>query len=582
MRTSQYLMATLREAPADAEIVSHRLMLRAGMIRQLAAGVYTWLPLGLRVLRKVEAIVRDEMDRAGAHELLMSSVQPAELWQESERWDHYGPELLRFQDRNEKEMVLCMTHEETVCHLVRDEINSYKQLPSMLYHIQTKYRDEARPRAGLIRVREFTMKDAYSFHETPECLERYYDRCHEAYERIFKRIGLKDVISIESDTGMIGGKVAHEFMAVADCGEDSIFVNADGTYKANMEVACSAINYQQESPETLEEVHTPGMKSIEDVSDFLGVDQAYTAKAVLYVTAEKKLIFACIRGDFEVNETKLKNLLGVNDLTFASDYEIREAGAEPGYASLLDIDPEKATIIVDPSVVNSFNLVAGANKADYHYKNFNFNRDCEALKDAVQVIDIVKAREGDPDPIHGLPLSLSRGIEVGNIFQLGTRYSDAMNCTFLDRNGKSHSLVMGCYGIGVGRSMASVIEQSHDKYGPIWPFSIAPYEVHICALNKGKEGVGELSDKLYADLQSAGIEVLYDDRNAKAGFAFNDADLIGIPYRLILSPKNMENGQIEFKSRDGLQKNLLSIENAVDFVIDIVKISRRESLEGST
>ena len=581
MKMSQLVGRRIKETPRDAQTQSHILLIRGGYIRAVSTGVYSLLPLGKRIIDKIERIIREEMNNISAQEVLMPVVQPAELWQESGRYDSVSAELLRFKDRNEKDMVLAMTHEEATCHMIRDEINSYKQLPAVVYQIQTKYRDEARPRAGLIRVREFTMKDAYSFHTNQECLEDFYKQCHSAYERIFKRIGFKDVISIESDPGMIGGNVAHEFMAIADCGEDSIFVNEDGSYKANMEVASSKITYSEEDMLELEEVHTPDQKSIDDIANFLSITSAETAKAVFYSNQDNELIFAVIRGDFEVNETKLKNAVKAIELSFATDEQIRAIGAEPGYASILSIDPEKVQIVVDPTVVYTNNLVVGANKADYHIKHFNYQRDCEP-SDKTIITDIAKAREGDLDPVYGKTLSLKRGIEVGNIFQLGTKYSETMNCNFLDQNGKSQAMIMGCYGIGVGRSMASVVEQCHDQYGPIWPFSIAPFEVHICALNKKKEGVGELADKIYADLVSAGIEVLYDDRDAKAGFAFNDADLIGIPYRLILSPKNMKNGQIEFKSRDGLQKSLLSIENAVDFTIDVIDRSRREYLEEST
>ncbi|MDD3117802.1 MAG: proline--tRNA ligase, partial [Victivallales bacterium] len=448
-----------------------------------------------------------------------------------------------------------MTHEEAVVQLLRTEVNSYKQLPVMVYQIQTKYRDEARARGGLIRVREFTMKDAYSFHTSQQCLDRYYARAHEAYVRIFQRLGLKNVLSIQSNSGMMGGKISHEFMAVSEYGEDTIFVSPDGSYRANREIATAAWQFGKEPALPLEKVHTPGKQSIEEVAGFLGVKPENTGKAVFYRDGDNQLVFAMIRGDFEVNETKLANFLQASELAFADDELIRASGAVPGYASPLDIDPQKVRIVVDRSVAESSNLVVGANEPDYHYRNFNFERDLPGMA----VTDIATVREGDPCPLTGAPLQLTRGIEVGNIFQLGTKYSEAMDCRYLDENGKSHAMIMGCYGIGVGRSMASVIEQSHDQYGPIWPITIAPYEIHLCAITPNKDGVGEAAEKIYRELQAAGVDTLFDDRGEKAGFMFNDADLIGVPFRLILSPRTMAEGKIEFKRRGEKDAQLLDL-----------------------
>ncbi|RMD74758.1 MAG: proline--tRNA ligase [Lentisphaerae bacterium] len=573
MRMSKLVGRRIKETPRDATTVSHIYLIRGGYVRMVSAGIYSLLPLAYRITAKIEAIIREEMNRIGGQEVLLPVVLPAELWEESGRYQSVGPELLRFTDRNDKQMILGMTHEEAIVALVRTEINSYRQLPALLYQIQTKYRDEARPRAGLIRVREFTMKDAYSFHATQESLEETYRQCHEAYERIFKRVGLKDVISIQSDTGMMGGKVAHEFMAIADCGEDTIFINEDLSYKANREVATSALTFGSDEPaKPLEKVHTPQKESIEEVTEYLDLDPAHAGKAVFFSDADDNLVFTVIRGDFEINETKLRNHLKTAQIKYATDDQIRAAGAVPGFASVLGIDPEKTRIIVDPSARHTPNLIVGANEPDYHYINFNWERDLPPpILDKIEVVDIACAREGDPDPVHHKPLIMKRGIEVGNIFQLGTKYSAAMNCNFLDENGKAKPMIMGCYGIGVGRTMASVIEQSHDDYGPIWPISIAPFHVHICALNKKKKGVGELAEKIYQELLDEGIEVLYDDRDEKAGFAFNDADLIGIPFRIILSPKNRDQGVVEFKTRDGSRKESIPEDEIVPFLVKTVR-----------
>ena len=574
MRLSQLIGQRIKEAPRDAQTASHIFLIRGGYCRPVSAGIYSLLPLGKRLVAKVEGIIREEMNRIDGQEALMPVVLPAELWQESGRFETVGGELLRFKDRNGKDMLLAMTHEEAVVHLARTELNSYKQLPAMMYQIQTKYRDEARPRAGLIRVREFTMKDGYSFHATQECLEAYYERAHEAYERIFKRVGMADCISIESDPGMMGGKVSHEFMALAECGEDTIFVSPDGSsYKSNRECAVSNPAYVKDAPLEQEKVHTPDTKSIEDVAAFLSMEPSQAGKAVFYRDMDGNLVFVCIRGDIEVNEAKLRKIVQSAELIFASDAEIEAAGAVAGYASILGIDCDEVRVVVDRSFAESSNLVVGANEADYHVKNFNYERDIdEESRDKITVADIATVRDGDPCPRTGEPLRMLRGIEVGNIFQLGTKYTEAMHCTFLNSNGKAVPMIMGCYGIGVGRTVAAVLEQSHDDYGPIWPMSIAPYQVHICALNIKKGDVREVSEKLYAELIERGVEVLFDDRGEKAGFMFNDADLIGIPLRLIVSPKTLEEGKVEFKRRDSRDRELIDLSAAADLVVEQIAV----------
>ena len=464
-----------------------------------------------------------------------------------------------------------MTHEEAVVHLVRTEINSYKQLPVMVYQIQTKYRDEARPRAGLIRVREFTMKDAYSFHTSQESLDEYYMRCHQAYENVYRRVGLKHVVSILSNSGMMGGSVSHEFMSLAECGEDSIFISPDGkSYKANREVAVSGLKFDKSGVEALplEKVATPDSKTIEDVAAFLNVTADQTGKAVFYSDMEgKKLIFVLIRGDFEVNEAKLKTLLGLPEIKFATDEQILDAGAVPGYASPVGIDQSKITLVIDPSIAGTANLVVGANEGGYHYKNFNYGRD---LTGGI-VADVACVRAGDPCPVTGEPLEFHHGIEVGNIFQLGTKYSEPMGCTYLDKDGKSQTMIMGCYGIGVGRTMASVVEDSHDDYGPIWPMSIAPYQVQVCALNPDKEGVGAAAEKLADELSALGVEVLLDDRGEKAGSMFSDADLLGVPFRMVVSPKSLANGMVEFRLRSCRDTELIPVAEAAKIIAERVQ-----------
>lgn len=568
MKMSRMLGRRIKEDPKDAKTISHKFLVRGGYIRPVSSGIYSLLPPAERVIQKIEAIVRDEMNKVGGQEVLMPVVLPADLWQESGRYESVGAELLRFKDRNGKDMLLGMTHEEAIVHLVRTEVTSYKQLPLMAYQIQTKYRDEARPRAGLIRVREFTMKDAYSFHTSQESLEEYYMQVHQAYVNIYRRVGLQHVLSIKANSGMMGGNVSHEFMSVADCGEDTLFVSPDGhSYKANREIAVSAIKFERAPELPMEKVATPHSKTIEDVAKFLNVKPENTGKAVFYTDSDKRLIFVLIRGDFEVNETKLQNLLKIKELAFANDQQILDAGAVPGYASPVGIDPKKAVIVVDRSIEGTSNLVVGANEAGFHYINFNYGRD---LKNAI-VADIATVREGDPCPVTGEPLQMKRGIEVGNIFQLGTKYSAPMKCEYLDKEGKSHPMIMGCYGIGIGRTMAALVEDSHDDYGPIWPMSVAPYHVEICAITPDKENVMEVSEKLYQELQKLGVEVLFDDRGEKAGSMFSDADLLGIPLRAVISPKTIANGSMEFKIRGSRDSELVPLDKAAEFLAAKVK-----------
>ncbi|MBP5640684.1 MAG: proline--tRNA ligase [Victivallales bacterium] len=572
MKLSRLIGQRLKEAPRDATTASHVFLIRGGYCRQVSTGLFTLLPLGYKIVAKIEEILREEMNKIGGQEIKMPVVLPGDLWAESGRLQTVGAELLRFKDRNDKLMLLGMTHEEAVVQAARTEVTSYKQLPCMLYQIQTKYRDEARPRAGLIRVREFTMKDAYSFHTSQESLEEHYQEEYEAYTRIFKRIGMRRCLAILSDSGMIGGKVSHEFMAIADCGEDTIFVSPDGSYQANREVATSRLNYVKEEPQALEKVETPNCKTIEDLAKFLGVPMTKTCKAVFYKDINGRLVFANIRGDLEVNEAKLKKAIQSPELEFANDELISSIGAVPGFASLLNVDVTKCIVVVDHSAVESSNLVVGANEKDYHVKNFNYDRDVPN-KDGIIVTDIATVREGDPCPVTGEPLQMLKGIEVGNIFQLGIKYSEPMNCRYLDVDGKTKPMIMGCYGIGVGRAMAAVIEQNHDDYGPIWPMSIAPFQVHLIGLNHNQPEVQQACAKLYDELMAAGIDTLYDDRGEKAGFAFADADLIGVPLRVVISPKTLANQQCEFKRRDwGKRNELMPLDGIIPFLKEQIKL----------
>lgn len=566
MRMSQLVGMRHKERPAEATLESHAFLLRGGYARQVANGIYSLLPPGLRVVRKIERILREEMDRIGGQEVLMPVVQPRELWDESGRYQAVGPELVRFRDRTDHDMVLAMTHEEAVVHLCRNEINSHAQLPFMVYQIQTKFRDEPRSRGGLIRVREFTMKDGYSFHATQEDLERYYMECYRAYQRVFARAGLPEVVAVASDTGMMGGKVAHEFILLCEAGEDRIAVCRETGYFANVEVAVASIQSYPEPPKPLEKVHTPGMTTIEQVAGFLQVEPRQTAKVVFYDSdSEGRPVMAVIRGDRDVNEMKLAKLIQSPPLP-ASDKRIREAGAEPGFASPVGLDLRRWRLIVDHTVRDSNNLVTGANEPNYHYAHFNLDRDLPGVSTA----DICTVAEGDRTLDGKGVITIERGIEVGNIFQLGAKYTQAMGMTFNDEQGQSRVPIMGCYGIGVGRLMSSVMEAHRDEYGPIWPMSIAPWHVHINALKLGSPEVRNTAEQLYADLEAAGIEVLYDDRDARPGSQFADADLLGVPVRFIISERNLAKGQIEWKRRGAPAGGTIEVTQALEFARTLI------------
>ncbi len=549
---------TLRAAPNDVEIVSHQLMLRAAMIRPLGSGLISLLPLGFRVVTKVEQIIREEMDAIGGQELLMPVVHPADIWRESGRYDQIGPEMARFKDRAERDMVLALTHEEVITDIARTEISSYKQLPIIAYHIQTKFRDEPRSRGGLIRVREFTMKDSYSFDLDEAGLDHSYRLHWKAYDRIFRRIGLKFMV-VSADVGMMGGSASHEFMAFSENGEDTILHCNQCGYAANREVA----KFQRDAPSTeallaMEDVETPNTTTIQMLADFLDVPTSRTAKAVFYKGASGRFIFAVIRGDLDVNETTLRNASGERTLTPATVEEIHAVGAEPGYGSPVGV--RDAFIVVDESIRDSPNLVAGANRVGWHTRNVNLGRDFQADV----VADIATAEAGYPCPQCGSPLEADRAIEVGNIFKLGTRYSEKLGATYLDANGDSHPIVMGSYGIGSGRNAATVVEQRHDDKGIIWPISIAPYHVSLVEIPAPDDPrPKEVAERLYAELEEIGVEVLYDDRDERPGVKFNDADLIGNPLRVAVSARNLANDQIELKLRKEKDAIFVPLDQAV-------------------
>ena len=550
MRMSHMFGRTLREAPADAEIPSHQLMVRAAMIRPLGAGIYSLLPLGYRVIRKVEQIVREEMDAIGGQEMLMPFVHPAEVWERSGRLHEIGPEMTRLKDRGDREMVLAMTHEEVVTDLTATEINSYRQLPQIVYHIQSKWRDEPRARGGLIRVREFTMKDSYSLDTDAEALNTGYEKHAVAYERIFTRLGLK-FIKVGADVGMMGGSKSEEFMAFSPNGEDTLFICENGDYAANREVAGFRRDEPKaEDPLEMELVATPDTNTIALLAEYLDIPLSRTAKAVFFIGESGRFIFAVVRGDLDVNETKLRQATGEGSLTPATAEQIRAIGAEPGYGSPVGV--HDAFIVVDESVRDSPNLVAGANKPGYHLRNVNLGRDYEADV----VADIASAWEGAPCPVCGGSMRVERGIEVGNIFQLGTRYTERMGATYLDKDGKARPVVMGSYGIGIGRAAASVVEQCHDERGIIWPISIAPYHVSLLSLGKEDEVIAA-TDRLYDELRAAGVEVLYDDRTDRPGVKFTDAELIGNPIRLSISKRTLEAGEVELRLRTASESEMV-------------------------
>lgn len=565
MRTSQYLLSTLKETPTDAEVVSHQLMLRAGMIRKLAAGLYTWLPTGVRVLKKVENIVREEMNKSGAIEVVMPVVQPADLWQESQRWEQYGPELLRFTDRGDRPFVLGPTHEEVITDLARRELSSYKQLPINLYQIQTKFRDEVRPRFGVMRSREFIMKDGYSFHLDNESLQQTYDVMHQTYCNIFNRLGL-DFRPVQADNGSIGGNGSHEFQVLADSGEDDIVFSTESDYAANIEMAeAVALGERQAATEELRIVDTPNAKTIATLVEQFNLPIEKTVKTLIVKGAEEgKLVALLVRGDHELNEVKAEKLPQVaSPLTFATEEEIRAAvGAGPGSLGPLNLPLE---IVIDRTVANMSDFGAGANIDGKHYFGINWDRDLPTP----QIADIRNVVEGDPSPCGKGTLLIKRGIEVGHIFQLGKKYSEAMKATVQGEDGKPQTMMMGCYGIGITRVVAAAIEQSHDERGIIWSDTLAPFQVAIVPMNMHKStAVQQYAEELYQTLLKQGIEVLFDDRKERPGVMFADMELIGIPHMIVIGEKNLEKGEIEYKSRRSGEKQMVDKQQLVKFVLE--------------
>lgn len=565
MRTSQYLLSTLKETPTDAEVVSHQLMLRAGMIRKLAAGLYTWLPTGVRVLKKVENIVREEMNKSGAIEVVMPVVQPADLWQESQRWEQYGPELLRFTDRGDRPFVLGPTHEEVITDLARRELSSYKQLPINLYQIQTKFRDEVRPRFGVMRSREFIMKDGYSFHLDRESLQQTYDVMHQTYCNIFNRLGL-DFRPVQADNGSIGGNGSHEFQVLADSGEDDIVFSTESDYAANIEMAeAVALGERQAATEELRIVDTPNAKTIATLVEQFNLPIEKTVKTLIVKGAEEgKLVALLVRGDHELNEVKAEKLPQVaSPLTFANEEEIRAAvGAGPGSLGPVNLPLE---IVIDRTVANMSDFGAGANIDGKHYFGINWERDLPTP----QIADIRNVVEGDPSPCGKGTLLIKRGIEVGHIFQLGKKYSEAMKATVQGEDGKPQTMMMGCYGIGITRVVAAAIEQSHDERGIIWSDALAPFQVAIVPMNMHKSAaVQQYAEELYQTLLAQGIEVLFDDRKERPGVMFADMELIGIPHMIVIGEKNLEKGEIEYKSRRSGEKQMVDKQQLVKFVLE--------------
>ena len=566
MRMSKLFFQTLREAQSEAEVASHQLMLRAGLVRQVASGIFEILPLGLRVKHKIETILREEMNAIDGQEVTLPMVHPAELWQRSGRWYEIGADMARLKDRNGRDLCLGMTHEELMADLASQIISSYRQLPFVLYQIQTKFRDEPRPRAGTIRVREFTMKDAYSFDLDFAGIDRFYPKIYQSYFDIFHRCG-QEVVAVESDTGMMGGTQAHEFMALTPIGEDTLVICDQCHYSANRQIATFRKPAPpQDTPLPNEEVHTPGVNTIAALADFLHISASETAKAIFLMAqvegeagqTRDQFVFAVVRGDMELNETKLTNAIKARALRPATVEEIHAIGAEPGYGSPIGIEREQVLLLVDDLVAASPNLVAGANRKDWHYRNVNYGRDYSADI----VTDLVAAADGNPCPQCGAPLHTVRGVEVGNIFKLGTKYSEAMGAVYLDEKGESHPIVMGSYGIGSERLMAVVVETHHDEQGIQWPISIAPYQIALVSLaNEKSPEVAAAADGIYQQLTAAGLEVLYDDRAERAGVKFNDADLLGLPLRLTVGGKGLQNGVVEFKVRRNGEAGTVPLDN---------------------
>jgi len=561
VRLSEYFVPTMKEAPAEAEVPSHIYLLRAGYIRKLAAGIYEYLPLGLRVLRKIENIIRKYMDDAGALEVLLPILTPAELWQETGRWDVYGKELFRLQDRKGRDFALGPTHEETITDLVRKNIRSYKDLPKNFYQIQTKFRDEARPRYGLIRGREFLMKDAYSFDVSEEMAVKSYEIMKETYHKIFSELGL-DYLMVEADVGAIGGKYSHEFVVKAANGEAHIVYCEKCGYAANVEAAKYEFELDKLPPEEekpLEKVHTPGVSSVEEVAKFLGVDPKKIVKTLVYILDDGTAVAVLIRGDRELNETKLINYFGVIDAHLATSEELEKLGIVEGFVGPIGLE---LPVYADISVKDLHNFVVGANEKDYHYINVNIPRDFQP----VEFVDFSTAKEGDPCPICKSPLKETTGLEVGHIFLLGTKYSESMKAYFVDKDGREKPIIMGCYGIGVSRLMAAAVEQNHDENGIIWPENIAPFKLQILALNIKDSKIKETAEEIYKKAKEKGIEVLYDDRDMSPGAKFKDADLIGIPYRIVVG-RGVKNGKVEFQKRKDSSKEEIEIQK-IDKLLD--------------
>ena len=545
MKVSVLLGERYKNAPADCIVESQALMVRGGYIKQVGSGIYSLFTPAKRIVNKIENIIREEMDAIDGQEVMFPVVMPASLWRESGRFESIGSELLRFKDRSGNDMVLGMTHEEAAVQLARDTAQTYTKYPFMIYQIQTKFRDEPRARGGLIRVREFTMKDAYSFHRTQEDLEQYYEKCYKAYERIFERCGLKNVVAVKSDSGMMGGKVSHEFMLLTDIGEDTLVICDDCDYRSNMEAADSiTVNDEKYPAEALSELHTPGVKTIDQLCGKVGRKSKYFCKAVVYrVNEDDSHVVVFIRGDLEVNETKLRNYLG-KEIHPAAD--IDEELLTAGFIGPVGISKE-VKVVYDESLKGAHNLVCGANKVDYHLTGLDLERDVEG----VTYVSVAKAVSGGVCPKCGRrSLKIKKGVEIGNIFQLGTKYSEVMGLRYSDENGELQTPIMGCYGIGVGRLCACICQENRDNFGPIWPKSVAPWQVEVCALRADEPAVKECAEKLVKDLEDMGVQVLYDDRPVSAGFMFSDADLLGVPVRAIVSPKNIAGGEIEIATRD--------------------------------
>ncbi len=574
MRHTKVFIPTLREDPADAEIVSHRLMMRAGLIRKVSAGIYTYLPIGRRVLSKIEKIVREEMDNAGALEVLLPALQPAELWQETDRWHQYGKELMRLQDRHDRDFCLGPTHEEVITDLVRGEIRSYRQLPVNLYQIQTKFRDEIRPRFGLMRGREFIMKDAYSFDENAEGAKESYHRMYDAYHRIFKRFGLH-FRAVEADTGLIGGSSSHEFMVLANTGEEGVASCPGCNYAANVERAEAVLgtgsDQSEEECPALKRMETPDMKSVEAVSGFLNVSVAQLVKTLLFL-ADGRPVAVLVRGDHQVNEIKLKRFLKVTELILAdADTVTKITGGPSGFSGPIGL--KDVEIIGDCFVETMSDVVIGANEKDTHYLHASPERDFK-VNHYEDIRDVVA---GDPCPRCGQPIGIDRGIEVGHVFMLGTKYSEAMKATFLDQNGKKRFFEMGCYGIGVSRIMGAAIEQNHDDKGIIWPMPIAPFAIHVIPVQEKSDRVMMTAELIYGSLLQAGVETLLEDRKERVGVKFNDADLLGIPYQVIIGEKNLHESLVEIKNRRTGEKKKIEVEKVINYLIELLEDSPDES-----